>query len=97
MQPLTKNLYGSSVKYSDVRYNSVVANLREAINTSHKSNHSSENQRIILIGDSNIRGYASALEPLLNSNYKVFSVVKPGAGTNELERSANESVRQLNP
>ena len=90
-----ESVYGSSVKYSDVRFNSVVANLREANNASHKSNHSSENHRIILIGDSNIRGYASALEPLLNSNYKVFSVVKPGAGTNELERSANESIRQL--
>ena len=50
---------------------------------------------LILIGDSNIRGYASTLKPLLNSNYNLYSVVKPGSGTNELKRSANEAISQL--
>ena len=40
--------------------------------------------RILLVGDSHIRGYASALKPLLNNNYDFYGVVKPGSATSEL-------------
>ena len=35
------------------------------------------------------------LEPLLNSNYNLYSAVKPGSGTNEIQKTANEAIRQL--
>jgi hypothetical protein len=81
---------------NSAKTNSVITNLRESINIYHNGNHSPKKHQIILIGDSNIRGYASSLEPLLNSNYNLYSVVKPGSGTNELEKSAIEEIRQLN-
>jgi len=57
--------------------------------------HPSSKHRIVLIGDCNMRGYVSSLEPLLTSNYNLYSVMKPGSGTNELEKSANETVGHL--
>jgi CHAD domain-containing protein len=57
----------SSYVNSD-KINSVIAKLRESINAHQNRNHSSKNHRIILIGDSNIRGYANSLKTLLNSN-----------------------------
>jgi len=51
--------------------------------------------RIILVGDSHVRGYASSLQPLLNSDYDLYSVVKPGSSSNELKESAKEVIRQL--
>ena len=44
--------------------------------------------RILLVGDSHVRGYASTLKPLLNNNYDLYGVVKPGSGTSELSESA---------
>jgi hypothetical protein len=81
---------------NSAKINSVITNVREFINTYHNRNHSPMKHRIILIGDSNIRGYANSLEPLLKSNYNLYSVVKPGSGSNELEKSAIEEIRQLN-
>jgi len=43
-----------------------------------------------------MRGYVSSLEPLLNSNYKLYSDIKPGLSTNELEKSATEMISYLN-
>ena len=43
-----------------------------------------------------MRGYVSSLEPLLNSNYKLYSVMKPRSSTNELEKSATETISYLN-
>ena len=68
------------------KINSVITNLRESINTHHNRKYSSKKHRIILIGDSNIRGYASALEPIQDGDYNLYSVVKPGSGTNELKK-----------
>jgi len=44
-----------------VKVNSVITNLRESINAHHNRDHSNKKHQIILIGDSNIRGYASSL------------------------------------
>jgi len=70
----------------------VITDLRESINVYQNRKHPSTKHRIVLIGDSNMRGYVSSLEPLLTSNYNLYSVMKPGSGTNELEKSANETV-----
>ena len=75
--------------------NSVIADLRVSINALHDSNPTTSKHQILLIGDSNIRGYAGALEPLLPNNFKLYSVVKPGSTSNELEASASESISRL--
>jgi lysophospholipase L1-like esterase len=74
---------------------SVITNLRESIKAHQNKEHSSKKHRIILIGDSNMRGYVGSLEPFLNSSYSLYSVVKPGSSTNELVKTANEVIRQL--
>jgi diphthamide synthase subunit DPH2 len=55
----------------------------------------SRKHRIVLIGDSHIRGYVNSLKPLLSSDYKLYCVVKPGSGTGELTASASEVIRSL--
>ena len=51
--------------------------------------------RIIVIGDSNIRGYRCNLNSLLSNNYKLYSVAKPGSNSNELHQTAKEEISQL--
>ena len=58
--------------------------------------HSSTNiYKIILVGDSHIKGFASSLRSMLNSDYKLFSLVKPCSNSNLLKESAKEIVKQL--
>jgi len=75
--------------------NSVIINLRESINSHQNKNQLTKKHRIILIGDSNKRGYVKSLDPLLNSNYNLYCVAKPGSGSNELEKSAKEEISHL--
>jgi len=42
-----------------------------------------------------IKGYACALKPLLSSKYDLYSIVKPGSTTNELNETAKDEVRKL--
>ena len=49
----------------------------------------------MLIGDSSIRGYVHKLESLLNNYYELYSIIKPGATTNELKETAKEEVSRL--
>ena len=51
--------------------------------------------RIIVIGDSNIRGYRCNLNSLLSNNYKLYSLAKPGSNSNELHQTAKEELSQL--
>jgi len=67
-----------------------------SINIHQNKKLPSTQHRVVLIGDSNMRGYVSSLEPLLNSNYKLYSVMKPRSSTNELEKSATETISYLN-
>jgi lysophospholipase L1-like esterase len=93
-----KTVQETSVVSSDVhgaRNNSVITNLKESIKVHQNKEHSFKKHQIILIGDSNIKGYASSLEPLLDSNYNLYSVVKPGSTTNELEKTENEVISHL--
>ena len=82
-------------KYSDSTKNRI-HNLRETINVHNKKKCShSKKHRVILIGDSNIKGYACNLKSLLSNNYDFYSIVKPGSTTTELKESAKEEVSQL--
>ena len=71
-------------------------NLSDSINVLNKMKcPPSVNHRIILIGDSHIRGYVNTLKPFLNSDYNLYSVVKTGSGTGELMASVSEVIRRL--
>ena len=69
------NLASIGTKYSDstrIRIN----NLRETINVLNREKCSlPKKHRIILIGDSHIKGYACNLKSLLSDNYDFFSLV----------------------
>jgi lysophospholipase L1-like esterase len=56
---------------------------------------SSKKHKVVLIGDSNTRGYVHKLESLLNNNYELYSVIKSGATTSELKETAKEEVSRL--
>jgi len=74
----------------------LIDNMRESINMLNKSKSPlSGNHSIVLIGDSHIRGYVNSLKPLLNSDYNLYCVVKPGSGSDELMASASEVIRSL--
>ena len=67
--------------------------LSESVNVLNKVKHpAARKHRILLVGDSHIRGYASTLKPLLNNNYDLFGTVKPGSGTSELSESAKRQL-----
>ncbi len=77
-------------------FNHFINNLLETINEHNKREHSSSNKhRIILVGHSHVKGFASSPESILNCDYDLFSVVKPGSSSNELKESAKEITRQL--
>ena len=76
----------------------LINNLRDTINVHNKVKHSPSNKhtrRVLLVGDNHIRGYASALQPLLNTAFDIYSVVKPGSSSKELKNSAKEVIKQL--
>jgi len=64
---------GSSEVNRDIIYG-IITDLRESINIHQNKKLPSTQHRIVLIGDSNMRGYVSSLEPLLNNNYNSYSV-----------------------
>jgi hypothetical protein len=69
----------------------LVNNLRDSINVLNKTKRSSSSKpKIVLVGDSHIKGYVSTLKPLLNSDYDLHCVVKPRSGTSELNESAKK-------
>ena len=61
-----------------------------------KSQHNcSVKHKIILIGDSHIRGFANSLKSLLNSDYDLYCILKPGSWSDELLTSATEEINGL--
>ena len=85
----------SEQKYSDLIENHI-NKLRQTINECNKEKHGlSKKQRIILIGDSNIKDYVYNLKTFLSNNYELYSVVRPGSSTRELKVSAKEEVSHL--
>jgi len=93
-----KSTTENSVVVSDVNGDSVhavVVELRETIQVHLEEDNPSMEHKIILIGDSNMRGYVSTLQTLLDSNYKLYSIVKPGSDTNELLNTAKGTSKKL--
>jgi len=73
-----------------------LSELRETINVNNKEVGSLlTKHKVVLIGDSNIRGYVYKLKNLLKKNYELYSVIKPGATTNELKETAREEISRL--
>jgi len=73
-----------------------VNKLRQNINSCNKDEHAlSKKHRVILIGDSNMKGYGCNLKLLLSKNYELYSVTKPGSGSSELNETAKEEISQL--
>ena len=82
-------------KYSESTSN-LINKLRETINVYNKEKCSlSKKHRIILIGDSNIKGYMFNLKPLLSSNYELYSIVKPESTTTELKKKEKRDQSTL--
>ena len=70
--------------------------LRQTINTCNKDKYAlSKKHRVILIGDSNMKGYGCNLKPLLSKNYELYSAAKPGSSSSELNETAKEEISQL--
>jgi hypothetical protein len=59
--------------------NHLINNLQDTINVHDKVKHSPSKKHI------HVRGYVGSLKPLPNSDYDLYSVVKPGCGSNELQ------------
>jgi hypothetical protein len=74
----------------------VIAELRESIKVQMEKNNPLVKHRIVLVGDSLIRGYACSLRPLLGNSFDVYGVVKPVCDTNELLNSTKDSIELLN-
>jgi hypothetical protein len=51
--------------------------------------------KIVLIGDSHIRGYARNVKTLLSNNFELYSVVKPGSSSSDLKETAKEEISKL--
>jgi hypothetical protein len=49
----------------------------------------------VLIGDSHVKGFATALQTVLSSECELLSVVKPGASSSHLVDTITKSVKQL--
>jgi hypothetical protein len=58
-------------------------------------NTATKKHKIIFMGDSYIRGYVSKLKPQLNNNFELYSTVKPGSSTKELNKTAKKEISQL--
>ncbi len=50
---------------------------------------------MVLIGDSYIKGFTTAIQSVPKSDYKLLSVMKQGSSTNMLSVSMMETVNQL--
>lgn len=93
----------SSSKYNSVNsytfrdeINHYIDNLRDTTKNYNKNvNSSNITHKIVLIGDSRIKGFSSELQSMLKSEYELISLVKPGSNSNMLCESLNERVSQL--
>jgi lysophospholipase L1-like esterase len=73
-----------------------LSELRETINVNNKEVGSLLTKyKVVLIGDSNFRGYVYKLKHLLKKNYELYSVIKRGATMNELKETTREEIGRL--
>jgi len=51
--------------------------------------------KVVVIGDSHIKGFENLLRSKLNNGYNVFSLVQPGSNSNILKESVKETIKKL--
>ena len=68
---------------------------RTKLSSSHKSLKSAACAKIRLISDSHLRGMALKLKENLNSQYKVSSIIKPGAKTKQVILTQDSDLKLL--
>ncbi len=67
--------------------------LHETIRKLKKSEcRSSKKHRILIIGNSHVRGLASSLISLLNRDCDLLSIVKPGSKSNERKETVQKQL-----
>ena len=86
------------LEFSDTSVNlfkNTISNLRQTIkNLTDNEPPPLSRHRIILLGDSHLRGYAHSLQFIANKDYDIFGIVKPGSCSNELKVSLTEGLAQ---
>jgi len=76
--------------------NDCINNLSDTINNYNRSILSSTGvHKVVVIGDSHIKGFENLLRSKLNKGYNVFSLVQPGSNSNILKESVKETVKKL--
>jgi len=76
--------------------NDCIDNLRNTINGYNKSVHlNADMHRVVVTGDSHIKGFENLLRSMFNREYYFFSLVQPGSNSNILKESVKETVKQL--
>ena len=77
--------------------NSILSNGLQKVKNDekNKSTKLSEKSKILIIGDSHVRGLSSELRCKLGDNYEIMGIVKPNADTNQLKSTASEEVNKL--
>jgi len=79
-----------------ISVNNQLSELRNIININNRKIGSlPTKQKIVQIFDSNIRGYVHNMKSLLQENYELYSVIKPGATMNELQETARKEISKL--
>ena len=95
----SQSVKNHSSKGSDASTDSInqcIDRLHDSIRDLNKTVHVPNNScKILLIGDSHIKGFADLLQSKLTKEYSLFSLIKPGSKSNVLKDSANEIVKQL--
>jgi hypothetical protein len=85
--------FTSNYEYND-EIGVIESKLTEII-TACKKNAASKRHKMIFMGGSHIRDYVGDLKSLLNNNFELYSIVKPGSSTNELKETAKKEISQL--
>jgi hypothetical protein len=76
--------------------NDCIDNLQDTVNGYNKSVHlNTDMPRVVLIGDSRIKGFENLLRSMFNREYYLFSLLQPGSNSNIPKESVKEAVKQL--
>ena len=74
--------------------NDCINNLCDTINNYNRSILSNKGvHKVVVIGDSHIKGFENLLRSKLNKGYNVFSLVQPGSNSNILKESVKVTVK----
>ena len=95
IQPSSKHNSENNYTFRD-EINHQIENLAKTIKDCSKSDNSPNcTHRVVLLGDSHIKGFSRELRSILNKEYEITSFVKPGSTTSILCDSLKSSINQL--